>query len=78
MPMLEDFNPGGLQPIHAVYVGKPGQLPVRTRAVLDFPASHVELSHAEQMPAGLLPGGHKKRAWTNPGSLKTFIQSGEG
>ena len=52
--LLEDFNPGDLQPIHAVYVGKPGQLPVRTRAVLDFLASHVDLSHAEQMPAGLL------------------------
>ncbi|WP_253252185.1 LysR substrate-binding domain-containing protein, partial [Comamonas thiooxydans] len=52
--LLEEFNPGDLQPIHAVYVGKPGQLPVRTRAVLDFLASHVDLSHAEQMPAGLL------------------------
>ena len=57
MPLLEDFNPGDLQPIHAVYGGKPGQLPVRTRAVLDFLASYVDLSHAEQMPADLLPGG---------------------
>ena len=52
--LLEDFNPGDLQPIHAVYVGKPGQLPVRTRAVLDFLARHVDLSHAEEMPASLL------------------------
>ncbi len=54
--VLEDFNPGDLQPIHAVYVGKPGQLPVRTRAVLDFLASHVDLSHAEHLPADFPKG----------------------
>lgn len=56
-PVLEDFNPGELQPIHAVYVGKPGQLPVRTRAVLDFLAQHVDLSHAERKPVHLLTAG---------------------
>jgi DNA-binding transcriptional LysR family regulator len=54
--VLEDFNPGDLQPIHAVYLGKPGQLPVRTRAVLDFLASHVDLSHAEHLPADFPKG----------------------
>lgn len=49
--VLEDFNPGDLEPIHAVYVGKPGQLPARTRAVLEFLKEHVDLSHAETLPA---------------------------
>ncbi|WP_417283555.1 LysR family transcriptional regulator [Comamonas sp.] len=51
--VLEDFNCGDLEPIHAVYVGKPGQLPTRTRAVLDFLQQHVDLSHAEIWPAAL-------------------------
>lgn len=52
--VLEEFNPGDLEPIHAVYVGKPGQLPARTRAVLDFLKNRVDLRHAETFPAGLL------------------------
>ena len=48
--VLEDFNPRDLQPIHAVYVGKPGQLPMRTRAVLDFLKEHVDLRFAEALP----------------------------
>ena len=49
--VLESFNTGVLEPIHAVYLGKPEQLPSRTRAVLDFLKQHVDLSHAEQLPA---------------------------
>ena len=45
--VLEDFNPGDLEPIHALYVGKPDRLPARTRAVLDFLKEHVDLSHGE-------------------------------
>lgn len=48
--VLEDFNRGDLEPIHAVYVGKPGQLPTRTRAVLDFLQQHVDMRHAESLP----------------------------
>ena len=48
--VLEDFNTGILEPIHAVYVGKPGQLPARTRAVLDFLKQRVDLSYAETLP----------------------------
>lgn len=48
--VLEDFNTGVLEPIHAVYLGKPERLPPRTRAVLDFLKSHVDLSHAEALP----------------------------
>ena len=35
-PVLEDFNPGDLEPIHAVFVGHGGQLPARVRAFLDY------------------------------------------
>lgn len=48
--VLEDFNTGDLEPIHAVYLGRPDRLPPRTRAVLDFLQAHVDLSHAEQLP----------------------------
>ncbi|MFE8646974.1 LysR family transcriptional regulator [Sphingomonas sp. NCPPB 2930] len=41
VPVLEAFNPGDRQPIHAVYLGKPGRLPARVRAVLDFLAEEV-------------------------------------
>ena len=43
VPVLEDFNPRELEPIHAVYLGKPGRLPARVRAVLDFLAAEVRL-----------------------------------
>lgn len=41
VPVLEEFNPGDIAPIHAVYLGKPGHLPARVRAVLDFLVAHV-------------------------------------
>jgi DNA-binding transcriptional LysR family regulator len=41
LPLLERFNPGDLAPIHAVYLGKPGRLPARVRALLDFLAAAV-------------------------------------
>ena len=50
--VLEAYNTGVLEPIHAVYLGKPDQLPPRTRAVLDFLKAHVDLSHAERLPEG--------------------------
>ncbi|MDM0044795.1 LysR family transcriptional regulator [Variovorax dokdonensis] len=34
--VLQEFNPCELEPIHAVYLGRPGRLPARVRAVLDF------------------------------------------
>lgn len=52
--VLEDFNPGDLEPIHALYVGKPGHLPMRTRVVLDFLKKHVDLRHAESVPKEFL------------------------
>ncbi|ARU06355.1 LysR family transcriptional regulator [Comamonas serinivorans] len=48
--LLQHANPGDLEPIHAVYPGRPDQLPPRTRAVLDFLQAHVDLRHAETVP----------------------------
>ncbi|WP_087721838.1 LysR family transcriptional regulator [Pandoraea sp. PE-S2T-3] len=41
--VLEDYNPGDLEPVHAVYVGQGGHLPARVRAFLDFLVEHVHL-----------------------------------
>ncbi|HSV61454.1 MAG TPA: LysR family transcriptional regulator [Variovorax sp.] len=49
VPVLEEYNPHELEPIHAVYLGKGGRLPARIRAVLDFLSAHVVLR-------GALPG----------------------
>ncbi|MGL5167921.1 MAG: LysR family transcriptional regulator [Afipia sp.] len=43
VPVLEDFNPGDLEPIHAVFVGHGGQLPARVRAFLDYLVENVKL-----------------------------------
>lgn len=48
VPVLEAFNTDELEPIHAVYLGKPDRLPPRTRAVLDFLQAHVDLRQAER------------------------------
>lgn len=46
VPVLEEYNPHELEPIHAVYLGKGGRLPARIRAVLDFLSAHVILRGA--------------------------------
>ena len=46
VPVLEDFNPNDMAPIHAVYLGKPGRLPARVRAVLDFLVANVMVAGA--------------------------------
>jgi DNA-binding transcriptional LysR family regulator len=43
VPVLEDFNPGDLEAIHAVFVGHGGQLPARVRAFLDYLVEKVKL-----------------------------------
>ena len=43
VPVLEDFNPGDLEPIHAVFVGHGEQLPARVRAFLDYLVENVKL-----------------------------------
>lgn len=49
VPVLEEYNPHELEPIHAVYLGKGGRLPARVRAVLDFLSAHVDLRHARSL-----------------------------
>lgn len=46
VPVLEEFNPDDMAPIHAVYLGKPGRLPARVRAVLDFLVANVDVAGA--------------------------------
>ncbi|GGF64109.1 transcriptional regulator [Azorhizobium oxalatiphilum] len=36
VPVLEAFNPGDLDPLHAVYLGQGGNMPARVRVYLDF------------------------------------------
>lgn len=43
VPVLEEFNPGDLEAIHAVFVGHGGQLPARVRAFLDYLVETVKL-----------------------------------
>lgn len=44
IPVLEAYNPGDLEEVHAVYVGQGGYLPLRVRAFLDFLAERVDMS----------------------------------
>ena len=43
VPVLDAFNPGDIEPIHAVFVGHGGQLPARVRAFLDYLVERVRL-----------------------------------
>jgi len=43
VPVLEAYNPGDLEAVHAVFVGHGGQLPARVRAFLDYLVEHVKL-----------------------------------
>jgi DNA-binding transcriptional LysR family regulator len=54
IPVLEEYNPHELEPIHAVYLGKGGRLPARVRAVLDFLSAHVDLHGAQSLPGAHL------------------------
>ena len=43
VPLLEDYNPGDREDIHAVYLGQGGPLPARVRAFIDFLARHIRI-----------------------------------
>jgi DNA-binding transcriptional LysR family regulator len=43
VPLLEDFNPGDREDIHAVFLGRGGALPARVRAFVDFLAERVQV-----------------------------------
>lgn len=42
--VLEDYNPGDLETVHAVYLGQGGPLPARVRALLDFLAEKARVA----------------------------------
>ncbi|MDZ5602752.1 LysR family transcriptional regulator [Pseudomonas sp. RP23018S] len=44
LPLLEDFNPGDLEPIHAVFVGG-AAMPARVRVFVDFLIEHHQPYH---------------------------------
>lgn len=44
VPVLENFNPGDVETISAVYVGHAGPLPARVRAFIDFLAAEVDVA----------------------------------
>jgi DNA-binding transcriptional LysR family regulator len=46
-PVLEDFNPGDREDIHAVFLGRGGPLPARVRAFVDFLAAQVRIDRGE-------------------------------
>ena len=43
VPVLEKFNPGDTDPLHAIFVGQGGHLPARVRAFLDFLVEKIRL-----------------------------------
>lgn len=43
-PVLEAFNPGDKEEVHAVFVGRGGPLPGRVRAFLDYLVENVRIS----------------------------------
>lgn len=44
VPVLQSYNPGDREDIHAVYVGHTAPLPARVRAFIDFLAKHVHVA----------------------------------
>ncbi|WP_051356733.1 LysR family transcriptional regulator [Azorhizobium doebereinerae] len=59
VPVLEDFNPGDTDPMHAVYLGQGGHMPARVRAYLDFLVEVVAPRFARAAsadPLALTPG----------------------
>lgn len=47
VPVLEAFNPGDIEAIHAVYLGQGGFVPARMRAFIDFLARNVRIRSGE-------------------------------
>ncbi|MGO4170779.1 LysR family transcriptional regulator [Bosea sp. TAF32] len=43
VPVLQEFNPGDVEEINAVYVGHGGRLPARVRAFIDFLVAEIDL-----------------------------------
>lgn len=65
VPLLEAYNPGEVEPIHAVCLGKAGRLPARVRAVLEFLVANAAVEERAVGPIKA-PGRPKtNRAATN-------------
>ncbi len=47
MPVLENYNPGDREDIHAVYLGQGGPLPARVRAFIDFLSETIRIGDAK-------------------------------
>jgi len=43
VPVLEDYNPGDTEDVHAVFLGQGGHLPARVRAFLDFLVAKIRV-----------------------------------
>jgi len=43
VPVLQNYNPGDREDIHAVYVGHTAPLPARVRAFIDFLADDIRV-----------------------------------
>ncbi|MET4423805.1 LysR family transcriptional regulator [Bradyrhizobium sp. 956_D2_N1_5] len=52
VPVLQSYNPGDREDIHAVYVGHTAPLPARVRAFIDFLAEHVRVNDPALKRAG--------------------------
>lgn len=51
VPVLQDFNPGDREEIHAVYLGQGGPLPARARALIDFLTADLQVPDLLPRPA---------------------------
>ena len=47
LPVLHAFNPGDIDPVHAVFLGQGAQMPLRVRVFLDYLVEHVRLKRLE-------------------------------
>jgi DNA-binding transcriptional LysR family regulator len=46
VPVLEEFNPGDIDELHAVYLGQGELLPIRIRVFLEFLAQQIKIGEA--------------------------------
>ncbi|MFZ3283819.1 MULTISPECIES: LysR family transcriptional regulator [Pseudomonas] len=49
LPVLQPFNPGDIDPVHAVFLGQGTQMPVRVRVFLDYLVANVRLKGLETL-----------------------------
>lgn len=47
VPVLQDFNPGDTDPVHAVFLGNGAQMPLRVRVFLDYLVEAVQLKRID-------------------------------